>query len=51
LKSKERGEPGQKRRKTYVKQEERIKIIMEDYGTSDDMYECLKALNYTNKHE
>jgi len=46
---KESGEPGQKRRKTYVKQEERITKIMEEYGTSDDLCKCLKALNYKNK--
>jgi len=51
LKSKELGEPGQKRRKTYSKQEERIKKIMEDYSTSDDLYKRLKALNYMNKRE
>jgi hypothetical protein len=44
---KEPGEPGQKRRKTCVKQEERITKIMEEYCISDDLYNCPKALNYT----
>ena len=51
LKSTESGEPGQKRRKINIKQEERIKNIMEVYGTSDDLYKCLKALNSMDKRE
>ena len=39
VKSRELGEPGQKRKKTYAKQDERIKRIMEEY----DMYKGLKA--------
>jgi hypothetical protein len=51
LKSKELGLPGQKRTRTCVKQDERIKRIMEEYDKSNDLYKCLKALSYINTSE
>jgi hypothetical protein len=48
IKSKELGLAGQKRKKTYVKQDERIERIMAEYDKSNDLYKCLKALRYIN---
>jgi hypothetical protein len=42
---------GQKRNKTYVKQDERIERTMAEYDKSNDLYKCLKALSYINTFE
>jgi hypothetical protein len=46
LKSKKLGQPGQKRKKRYIQQDERIKRIMEEFGILNDLYKSLKALSY-----
>lgn len=51
IKSKELGLAGQKRKRTYVKQDERIERIMAEYDKSNDLYKCLKALSYINTFE
>jgi hypothetical protein len=47
------GHPDQKRKKKKicVKQNERIRIIMEEQVKSDYLYKGLKALSYTNTCE
>jgi hypothetical protein len=51
MKLKELGLLGQKRKKAYVKEDERIERIMAEYDTSNDLYKCLKALSYMNTFE
>jgi predicted transcriptional regulator len=50
LKSMERGEPGQKRRKT-VKRDEVIKKNMEAYDKLNDLYKYLRTFSYINRYE
>ena len=38
--------PGQKPKMSYVKRDERIENIMEEYDELNDMYKGLKALIY-----
>jgi hypothetical protein len=42
---------GQKRNRTYVKQDERIGRITAEYDKSNDLYKCLKALSYISTFE
>jgi hypothetical protein len=51
MKYKELGLAGQKRKNSYVKQDERIERIVEKYDKSNDLYKCLKALSYINTFE
>ena len=46
LKSEKLGQPGQKRKKGYIQQDERIKRIMEEFDILNDLYKSLKALSY-----
>jgi hypothetical protein len=51
MKSKELGLAGQKRKKSYVKQDERTERMMAEYDKSNDLYKCLKVLSYINTFE
>jgi hypothetical protein len=51
LKSKELGLPGQKRKKSYTKQDERIEGIMEECDKSNELCKCLKVLRQISTFE
>jgi hypothetical protein len=38
-------------KKDNVRQDKRIKRIMEEYNKANDLYKCLKALSYINTFE
>ena len=54
LKSKGLGQPGQKKKnegKKYVKQDEIVKIPVEEYDKLSDLYKCIEVSSYRNKCE
>ena len=51
LRGKEIGTAGVKRRKVYVKLDEKIVNIMQDYRRSNNLHKCLASLSYVTKME
>ncbi|XP_035230237.1 uncharacterized protein LOC118202191 [Stegodyphus dumicola] len=49
LKSRELGDPGIKRKKTYVKLDERIENILKEFETSNNLEKCLKSLSFVTR--
>lgn len=49
LKSRELGDPGIKRKRAYVKLDERIENILKEFGRSSNLEKCLKSLSYVTR--